>query len=225
MRWTPKRMAGAMGGVALILCGCTGSEVIGTSTGSLNFTVEVVGDAGRYNTASLTVRQVTFRSTDADVDESLSGNPLGLLSFATGVNLNAPGSVQILIGAPPSALEPLNPGVYRVEQVDFSGFTLIDTDPLPQPPTKCTDLIADLSSASARPTMTGLDVLVRIPALGQGGVTMRIDVPTLVNLLENQWVCRATQTCRVGNRDVPPPCLNNFILPSSDQLKTAITFP
>ena len=52
--------------VLLTAAGCTNSEVIGTSTGSVTLTVHSLEDAGRYDTAVLQVSQIFLRPADPE---------------------------------------------------------------------------------------------------------------------------------------------------------------
>ena len=201
----------------LLTQGCPNSEVVGHLIGSLGV-VASMSPAGtdRYETATLTLGQVTLAPTDPDAAASLGTTELGVLfdpvTLQLGINQTAVGAAEVTAGQ------------YTIESLILLSFRFEDTTvPLP-PPTTCTDLFSVLTRTfNPAIEFTDIDppVEVTVPQDGQGIVTITIDSPGLIAFLESRFECRPFTNC--VNPPAPPPCINGFARPTSADLAPYIT--
>jgi hypothetical protein len=219
----------AAGVLLVVLAGCPNSDVVVHDSGQLVLEFQTVGTAGRYDNANLLIRQITYRPADSDVDGSLGGEPLGLLSFALTVNLNANGIVEYPIGAPAGTSYPLSPGVYNLEQITIDNFTLQDTPPLEPLDNSCAEMLPALTTLTSSPSQSLTAELPFDPpasfVVGETGATtirITIDVPGLVDVLKGGFIsCRETSNCTNPSR--PPPCFTAFVTPDDEAFSPVIT--
>lgn len=216
--------------------GCPESDPIHGRIGDvvIEFVASPSG-AGRYQEAIVSVSGVSVLPIDPDAAAALGNVPLGLLGFPFSLSLNSANPQT----APSKRL---SPGVYELVQITLNQFTLVTTDPLPTGPT-CVDQLPALTDnpsstsqafgASGGAVITDFNPAPTVTVDNNGVATLQIVVDALgfAQLMESQYNCvdevpptPPRETC-VQNNNLPAPCLESFIVPTSDQLKTVISVP
>lgn len=214
----PKKLALLLVLVPLLLTqGCPNTGVVGNSIGSLRVvSAASPSDTGRYEVATLTVGQIEVVPSDPDAAASLGGTSVGVLFD--------PVLIPLDIGQTAVGSTELTAGRYTVESIILLGFRLEDTTvPLP-PPTQCLDLFAVLQrNFNPQVNFGDLDppVEISVPQDGQGVMTITIDSPGLIALLESRFVCSLFNPC--FNPPAPAPCIAGFVPLTSQDLEPYIT--
>ena len=211
--------------VLLAAGGCTNSEVIGTSTGGVSVTVEAQGAAGRYDLGILAISQIRLQFEDDQ--QGPIGEPVGLLARPIEIDLNNPEVISVQVGAPPGSAAALSEGTYRVVDTTVSQFTLVD-EPPPMYGPECVEMVDILAEAGnvTQPSETKVEfqtpALLEISATAATGLRLIIDVPSMIGVFENQFICFSNMACKTNT--FPPPCLERYITPTSTMLEPYLVF-
>lgn len=208
----------ALVGLVILAGGCTGSEELVTQPGSLSLEVVISpAGSGRYETATMQIRQVSFRPVDPDADASLGNESLAFLPSPASLTFQSdrPATLRTI---------PMTEGTYRVERVVFSNIAALDSDPV-SPGATCLEQYLASSAGSGRlpPTLpsevaqtANADVIVSdfnpvptftITRAGATAVRMVINGPGLLAAYESAFTCRTSGLC---GSSVPAPCLSGF---------------
>lgn len=203
--------------ILLAAAGCTNSEVIGTSTGSVRLTVEAQGGAGRFELGVLNISQIALQPVDPVTQDALGDELIGLLVRPLEIDLNNPEIVSFNVGAPPGSTMALTEGTYAVRSARVFQFTFCDrTGPYEG---DCIDKVVSLSRSSgvctSQPSVTVVEYspspILELSATGDAELRLTIsDVPALIDVFAGRF------TNCVG----PPPGLGagTYSPPFSNQL-------
>jgi hypothetical protein len=194
------------------LLACTDDPVIGTSTGLLGMNLQSVGGAGRYNVSVLQITGVAYRSTDPEVQESLGGDALGLITFPINVNLGSPNVVPVAVGVAGGFAQPIVAGSYEVYELQVVQYSLEDLAPQmygPRCPEKVKILAlpnGSVSQSSSTRVAFNPPAQFTVTAEQRTDLLLRIDAPGLIRLFEDQYNCTEQAFCG----SFPPPCLQFY---------------
>ena len=209
------------------LLACTDDDVIGIGTGVLGLTLQSVGGSGRYDVSVLQITGLIYRATDPDVQESLAGDALGLLTFPINIDLGNPNIVTVDVGVSSGVAQPIVAGTYEVFELEVVQFSLRDQAPLMHGP-ECIEMVdvltenpGTLTQASSTRVILSQPFRFTVDAERRTNLLLQIDVPGIIGLFEDQFRCTEQALCSGGT--VLPPCIVFYTLPTSAQLEPFFT--
>jgi len=184
----------------VVLTGCTGTDVLTSGSGDLEFRAELDNASGRFvdnpfDRARLDVEQIEIRPTNADADAALGSVNLGLIDEEFGADF--------VSGISKLAITPQTSGTYRLIRMLIPRIVLSDTDDLtvaglsdPVVPA-CHDFIKDADlGLGGQAALFGIEntdlpapVTVTLDANNPGRLTLRLDYPGFLAAINASLDC------------------------------------
>ncbi len=162
--------------------GCSKSDAVGSSVGSMTLQVQTSGDTGRFSTGQWTFANIGFQPYDLAERDVLGGQYLTVTQNAVTFDLNGRNPVLV-------ATATMSRNTFAVTKLTVNALTIGDGTASPNPQS-CVDLVTTVPVQDS-----ALDVVTFDPPLvfqvpqGATKITLVVDVPNLINAYLTSYQC------------------------------------